>query len=227
MMKPIKNILIILIILSACKPSSKDPRIAEFEEFLGPEKVTVINDAVLLLDSMIAEKSFQEGTNLNLFTFFEDLCFTNPNWNEFYNKQDIIKLKEQSKLSGLDYELRISTDTVYSNEEGIVSVYSYIPKDNTTDSFKIEMTNLFDFMIDTDSLSTFNELKQSNIFNYSGKYISALELIQANDTFLKSYIDAKKNDMILPCIHVNNINYLNVDYNDYFVKRIIAIEFLL
>ena len=110
----------ILLILVACQTDIKDPRVQSFQDFLGYDKIKVIDQAVLLLDSIVNEKYDSHKMSDNYRKLLIDIEQQNLNLKELFGKNTLIELEKLSKACGLWHEIYLTPDTTYLGDGEII-----------------------------------------------------------------------------------------------------------
>ena len=220
----------ILLLFIAIQPVTKDSRIQRFQDFLGKDRVMVIDQAVLLLDSIVTEKYKSKNITKNYQRLLLDLKKHKIDWYEMLDKQKMNRLDSLSRLSGLWQELYLDSQNTYLDDNEIVSTFIYTPNDSLTDSLSIESRLLIpQWMGDSLQIDSLIQAEKRKIeFNYRGKYIKALEQIQENDSVIINYVEHKYIAGTIPhSTLAHGFLYVKANLDDYFIKRILAIELLL
>lgn len=120
-------------------------------------------------------------------------------------------------------------------EDFYKSVDTFIIKENRVQLYKLEDSLVFisELPIPSQYLSynkdaVIEYLNENPSFNMKGDFIKSLDLIQASDSMVIEYLSAKKAASNIPMsVVIDGLLKEEVDYNDYFVKRIIVVELFL
>ena len=225
-----KKLAIVFIVLAFCTSPKTDPRIKKFEDYLGPEKVEVINTAVHLFDSVVTGLYKSPHINTSYQRFMADLKNDRIKLRTLFNENELRKLHEHCKSSGLWNELHLEFRRVYVKDGDLFTEFAYIPLGSDTPVYTMESQQITP-KLKCDSLtidSLVKEEKQTLWFNPSGKYMKAVDLIKDNDSTIIKYLDIKETSgSVLPNLLAGGFIYSKADFNDYFIRRIFAVELLL
>jgi hypothetical protein len=143
-------------------------------------------------------------------------------WN--YDGMNREETNSQFESSGLREEIFLKPDSVWINTESLKINYCYnqewVLNEFITESLLIG----FDISQNPDSIikAKYEERK----FNPYGKYLTGLKMIENTNAFLTKYIQMKETaGDISKNILANELLKSNPDFSDYFIKRIIVVEF--
>jgi hypothetical protein len=219
-------IIVLLISIVTCRPTNRSV-IHKFDKALGERYSDALNQAVILFEnelsfkypasditqsykSFIADAVTREGD----FLYYRfDTLFVNDLYN-FLNDKNFVK------------EIWLTPTIVRVYEGELTSVYKYIDENN--DTLIVAETSILLPLNGSENIDSLIKAEYNNVeYNHFGKYHRALKSIHPRDTILAHYIQAKEEYGILPPYgRFYPFHYGNPDYNDYFIKRIILIEFL-
>jgi len=219
----IVGIIIIILLTFGCSKKQTDLRIAQFEKILGKE-----NSETLTL--MVAE--FEDGflknkyPNLKSEQAYERLLTEmreskSQSWNKL-PKFD----KSRFEKSELKYEIYAYVDSVWIEEkENPMMVSRYKLLDNGTFYHRSTLTSYRPKdEVDKDTLMK-NRYTWTDLNYQSGRFWEALRKTGQKDKFIVDYLDfANSSGVMQPEIMVDKMLNTNMNYSDYFIKRIIVTE---
>ena len=222
---------IILIFLSSCA-IVQNSRIEKFESFVGKEISTCLDLSVELMDSLLVKYYDDSSSDIDsLYSYLTNgLLSDSIDWNRFYiHESFIIKYQQTAQEKGLTNELFLQySDSKISN--GRISViYEYRPKDSTValSTMNREWKLSHNEINNVDSLlDKIQKELQPNMYN---KYYNGLEQFSKNNEMINEYLKKRKqfHGKANPSLVLSGFADMELDYGDYFYKRILATEILL
>lgn len=236
-------IIICLLVFSCHSLNDKQNTVRLFEDALGKEMTIAFNKAVTVLDSLVVGYTQIQNIDSAYLVFMNEVKINSINWNHFYsNPSQIEHVKSLIYSSGLYDELVLTRNHIYLNKEEWVleCEYFYQPKGAEFSKDTIQIGRLINRPIIQkmhsgdkvqnrkiiDSLVTEinNEIKYYN----QNILMRSLTMVKDSHSVLPVYLDAKKGTYL---IHSNLIAGglldAQADFSDYFVKRILALEFVI
>lgn len=218
-MKHFLLICLSFLLLTSCSYFKKelvDSRITKFERFLGKEKAYALNEKVEDFENFLSINFPQLSTPDAYKKYLEiirDNEYENIEWEiDSSKKERIISL---IKSSGLDKEIwKIREYIVLSSDQ-------QVSFDSTQGVFKNN------YLISLDSSNSYKDGKANlKLFNIFGKYLQGLKLIQKSDSVLEFYVSIKEiaGHISRPLL-ADDLLYNKADFKDYFIKRIVVVEF--
>jgi hypothetical protein len=226
-MKQAFFLLLIILLVSCSSETKKDQKsnIKKFENFLGKEKSNVLNQQVVWFENFLLHQfggvSIEEAYKVFLKTLSEDR-WEEIDWN--YDSINKKQLDELSESSGLRKEIWLLPDSVWIDEKTIHTSYKYMFNGYNTGSTS-EFSCRYCSADELDSL-LISELRNYK-FNYSGEFIRGLEIVLDGHFFIKSYLEEKKElNALGPSVIADWMLRANLDFSNYFIKRIIIAELL-
>jgi hypothetical protein len=221
-MKIIKTLIILLLIISC----SNKKQITEFEEILGDENSKTLTHLVDDFETEFLKKYY---SHLDISKAYRQFVIDVKKQGGFNFSNNI---SEKSKLifeqSNLRLEIYSIPDSIWIKHSNNVVVtkirYKNLTSDGTFQFNTSESSYNDDGIINKDSiLNTIN--KNHGGMNFSGRYKKALETIFQESGFVNEYIDTKDAaGSGNPSIFVSRILSSNIDFKDYFIKRLILTE---
>jgi len=199
-MKILKIIMILLLVFS-CSTKSE---ITEFDFFLGKSNIETLNFMVIDFETSFLKKKYPNSTIKEAYLKYLIDIESNiqGNW-EKPSKKSIAKFNK-SKFKKIIYGI---PDSIYSKGEyQSGTLKANISKVNNEDSLIKKLKNHYDI-------------------NHFGKYRKALTIVSKKNKFIKSYLKMTKEDgMLDPRRIAHEILIADLDFDDYFIKRLIITE---
>jgi len=231
MTKTIKiiNSLLIGLLLIGC---SNNKAIAEFERILGKENSETLTYLVQDFENdFLADEYPNLETDKSYERFLEELIDGNGRvWQEISNES-----RERFAKSTLKYEIYSVPDSVWIERDTskLKLSYSNIPMLKT--KLKVLMPDgTFEYSFSESSFNYKEPINEDSIIkqhmnyvnvNYVGSYVRALNSIPNKSRFLVNYLDIRDAaGIISPVIIANRMFDSKVDFNDYFIRRLIVTE---
>ena len=215
------NLFIILLLIFGC---SSDKDTAEFEKVLGKENSETLTYLVNDFESDFLKKQYPDLSTKNAYRrFLTEL--TNGKVNQIKNVSK--KSRNRFEQSNLKSEIYSYVDSVWIENDFIIKqrfphkshdgVIGY----NTVTSHSEYIPNGFD----QDSL--FAAKKNSRVLNHLGRYWAAFDSIKERNDFMKEYYKIKTIMGILnPKTVEDMLLNSHIDFSDYYIKRIIIIDYV-
>lgn len=214
----------LLILLNSCLQEAKSTaNIMCFEETLGPQKADALNKLSNSFDSFLS-LNYPKSTNASR-QFLLDIQAVLRKSKSIHD-WDFRNLELDEIIGAVEGSGLRSEIWLFEDEE-------YTPihlGDDFEDSLYLEIEDEIVPITprNEDTLKVNHEESERNYwsFNRSGLYLYALNKCAQTDTLVQDYVNAKElAGDISPFIMVDS--YLNnfSDYSDYFIKRLILIEF--
>jgi hypothetical protein len=221
-----KNLIIVLGVLALItyRPLCQESRIDTFEEFLGLEYSDLLTKRVESLDQFIRDNFYEhilsEGYRKYLKTI-ESGEFKRSDWD--YSNTGIDSLNALFERSGLWKEIYEKPDTVWIEGDKLHFKTTYF---DGQDTLVGEGYNLGQDIGQISNVDSLIQHEMNNLtFNLYGKFLRGMDLVQALDSTIILYVDAKQAaGNISPEIIASALLKMDANLSDYFVKRIIAIE---
>ena len=221
-----KNHIIILgvLVLITYRPLCQESRIDTFEEFLGHEYSELLTKRVESVDQFIRDNFYEHGLSEGYRKYLKTIEsgeFKRSDWD--YSNTGIDSLNALFEKSGLWEEIYEKPDTVWIEGDKLHFKTTYFDGKDTL------VGEGYTFGQDIGHISNVDSLIQQEMnnltFNLYGKFFRGLDLVQAPDSTIISYVDAKQAaGNISPEIIASALLKMDANLSDYFVKRIIAIE---
>ena len=223
--------IVILILLSSCA-SNQNAKIRKFESVVGKDIATCLDLSVKLLDSLVVEYYHDHTTDIDtLFSnFTKGVIGDSIDWDRFYNHKLVVKNYQQiAQEKGLTNELFLQYKNSKIDNDSISLSYEYRPKDATAAvstmnrEWKLSDTEIKN----TDSLLLAIQKEiQPNMYN---KYYKGLEQVSKNNKLIGEYLRKRRqfHGRVKPSLILSGLEDLELDYSDYFYKRILATEIFL
>lgn len=221
-MKFIKTF-IILILFFSC---SNKEQISEFENILGDENSKILTYLVNDFENDFLKKQY---SNLDTPKAYRQFLTEMKNDGQ---TADLSKISEESKLlfeqSNLRLEIYSIPDSIWiereSNNSAVTKIrYKYLTS-NGDFHFSTSESH-FNYKGNSNKDSIINIRKNWVRMNYEGRYKKAFEKVFQKTGFVKEYIDVMDSSGgSNPASFVYRILETNIDYNDYFIKRLILTE---
>ena len=211
------TLIFLFITLFACnqKTEKNEMQIEKFENILGKQETTCLNEIVGDLDNYLAENYPHQNSKFN-----EYLVDISESKVDKYWKIDSMKIKKyrESNLFG-KYDT-IFPDSVWYDEQTFKIKYP---------DFDIveEIIPLKRISKETNIDSTINAMRIEPRFllKTESKFYLALDSIQQSDSLMITYLDAKKVvGHLSPSVLANGLKYYLTESNEYFAKRIFVMD---
>lgn len=206
-----------VVVLVGCG-SSKTP-INEFERILGEENSKELTELVQTFENRVLSTNYSKGNLTKRYLEFSNRCnkvgadkalpnvsdsfqkFRNTQmWNEVFAQIDSTWT---SKFGGL------TARVIYNSERGIQEI-------GTTGTTTKDISDL-------DSLN--KAVLKWQVWNHQGKYIKALRSVKEHNLFIEEYYKGKTTyGELSSLLFCDMILRHKPDFEDYLVKRVIAIE---
>jgi len=229
-MKIICLLIVGVLTISSC--SSKKGTITEFERVLGQENSETLTYLVQDFENDFLANEFP---NLEIDEAYRQFILELRDGKNHVWRKISKNSKNLFSKSALRYEIYSVPDSVWIEYD----------KNNLTSSLKVipvlkirrkslQQDGTFLYGV-TESIFSYKEpINEDSIVkkymnyvdvNFVGSYIRALNSIPNKSPFLKNYIESRNAAGLLsPIIIVNRMLSSNVDFNDYFIKRLIITE---
>ena len=211
------TLIFLFITLFACnqKTEKNEMQIEKFENILGKQETTCLNEIVGDLDNYLAENYPHQNSKFN-----EYLVDISESKVDKYWKIDSMKIKKyrESNLFG-KYDT-IFPDSVWYDEQTFKIKYP---------DFDIveEIIPLKRISKETNIDSTINAMRIEPRFllKTESKFYLALDSIQQSDSLMITYLDAKEvAGHLSPSVLANGLKYYLTESNEYFAKRIFVMD---
>ncbi len=196
-----------------------------FESFLGQEKASTLNKKVKHFESFLDHTFSNESIEESYIDFLILISrgeYDRIKWeNADTTYEDLYKLFESS---GLREEIFLVPDSVWVVDEALKAKYSSVQEgflnEFTEESF------LIGFDINQNPDSVIKAKYEERKFNPYGKYLIGLKMIENPNAFLTKYIQMKEAvGDISKNILADELLKSKADFSDYFIKRIVIVEF--
>lgn len=224
---------ILLPLMLGCS-TIKDERIQEFENYLGPELSLALTETSLALDSFVLEYTNTEDIAEAYVTFLKVVKKDELNWDEFYKDTiRLTRLEDKMVSSGWNDELILKWGKNYEDEifGGITSTYFYQPKgaNKPLDTVRISTLIRRENRLNQHIIDSIINTPPDDIEYYGyNKLLYGLDRIKETTPYLISYLDAKyAAGLIHPNLVAGGLLNEKLDFKDYFVRRVLTLEFLL
>lgn len=215
---------IFLFIASISCVNQKDENIKKFETRIGPQKIELLDKLILEFEEQLKLKFRTNDLEQAYYRYFLENIH-GDNQQKIFNDDRISEIKESLIKIGLEKEIILKP--FKTKQEDLILFYTYLYEkdDGEIDTINIEHEFLKFPGINMDSL--IQQEKDEIKFNENGDYINAIEEIESSDSILTDYLSIKNLcGFIQDNIFSNAMLYYTVDIDDYFIKRIILIEYL-
>ena len=215
-----------ILILTACNNQKYNQRIEQFENYLGSEKSAVLTKKVESFERFLSMNFKNQTIEENYIDFLRNIAFgdyENIDWKFEQNNRK--ELERISELHRLRQEIWTKPDSVWINDTVLICLSYYITNSDTQELFyKNYHPKYRNKKLNLDS--TINAEKRIMRFNLNGKFYKGLGIIKDSDSTIIAYLDNRNSTGSLPpSIIANGFLERNTDFLDYFVKRIIMIQF--
>jgi hypothetical protein len=244
-----KNIILTILtsvfIIQGCTQKKKDNDIIVFESTLSNKNAKELNEIIKEFDNyLLARFPSNNSIDSSYRLFLTKICLSDD---FFLSKSDslfLVKLRNRFSNSGLQKELLLTPDTMFliNENKGLFRRYIYIDSQMDTvgvinDTFPLPPNPRNIDFTEIDFYNFLNKKHQLQLFNVFGEYFRGLKKIKNRNTFISSYIEEKMQVLIdsgqLRYSGFNDFKLFacglksqNIDFSDYFIKRIIVIELL-
>ncbi len=223
------NLLLIGFLTMSC---SNQKSIAEFENVLGKENSETLTYLVQDFENDFLKSQFPNlETDKAYEQFLKELIDGNGRvWKDI--SQESRKLFANSTLK---YEIYSVPDSVWieKDKNKLTLSNSDIPMIKTKRKYLLP-NGTFDYSISESSFRYQEPVSEDSIIeqhmnfvdvNYVGSYIRALNSIPNKSQFLKKYLDIRDAaGIVSPVIIANRMLESKVNFNDYFIRRLIVTE---
>lgn len=230
-MKIIKTIIILFLIFSC----TNENQIAEFESVFGKEKSETLTFLISdfendFLKNQYPNLSIEESYKHFLYQFaIQDTS----NFRKMSNKSE-----KRFNKNDFRYEINSYVDsawiekytTKFSIKDTILKVKYKLKfkNENNVFDYKISEGGIPSWLINAETDSIIQFYTQRVEVNNSGRYWKALNQVSKKNDFIIDYIDKTKasGGGFIPVILAQQMLKSDLDYSDYFIKRIIVAEFI-
>lgn len=226
-MKYIKLLLILILIISC----SNEKRISEFENVLGEENSRTLTYLVTDFENDFLKRNYPNlNTKQAYHRFLTELeNNTAGNWE---------KTSEQSRKrfdnSNLKLEIYSIPDSIWIEKNPEKMTLNYAGPMMMIRRKSLKSDGTFDFRTSETSVNYSNSVNKDSIINsrkryvdvnYLGKYRSALSSVSKHNKFIEKHLYMTELAGILdPRLVAAEMLDMNVDFSDYFIKRLIITE---
>ncbi|WP_025743533.1 hypothetical protein [Aquimarina pacifica] len=226
-MKYIKPFLILILLVSC----SDEKQISEFENVLGKENSQTLTYLVSDFENDFLKKNYPnlntEQAYRNFLTKLENNVAVN--WKK--QSEQSRKIFDNSKLKLEIYSIpdsiwieRSPKKRTLSNTGPTIIIKRKSLKSDGTFEFSTSETS-FRYPDSVNEDSIINSQKRYVAINYFGKYRNALNSVSKHHKFIEKYLYMTELAGILdPRLVAAEMLNMNVDFSDYFIKRLIVTE---
>ena len=220
---PLIFFLISTIIIS-CKQNN-DKEIKTFESILGKEKSAALTELSILLDSFMVDKFKTESASESYKEYFKNFKNLENPFLKFPNSLNQ-KVDRIYSTTNLKNQIRSKPDSVWVINQQIKSLYNFWSGDKVissdTTSININVLKNAHRIQEIDSIIDL----AYNIYepNQEGNFIKALESIKSKPKVVNQFLNITyATGQVDTHTLVKLLDNENVDFDNYFVKRIITL----
>lgn len=218
MKKGIWIFLAILLFLN-CNSSKKSALISDFETSLGEKNSKDLTKFIDDFEREVLSTNYQSGNLSKGYRMFAESCnqmdagealsIIRPTFNEFRQSQIWNEIFAQVDSIWIGKYEQLDARVIYNSENGPLQI------GKTGYPFR--------------KISNIDSLKQAilkwQVWNYRGKYFKALGKVKNTNSFIREYYEVKATvGEISSTLFCGMIIKHKPNFNNYFVKRIIAVE---
>jgi len=219
-MKFIKTIIILFLICSC----TNDKQIAEFESVFGKEKSETLTFLVSDFENDFLKNQYPNLSTVEAYKYFlhQFAIQDTSNFRKMSNKSE-----KRFNKNDFRFEINSYVDSAWIEKHTVKFKLKFKNENNVFD-YKTSEGGIPSWLINAETDSIIQFYTQRVEVNNAGRYWKALKQVSKNNDFIIDYIDKTKasGGGFIPVILAQQMLKSDLDYSDYFIKRIIVTEFV-